>query len=223
VLDYRMQIFTHNESSGWLKVAQLDAERQKVVAIECWQNRLFFMTGNSILIFDYDPHAARLQFTSELLVNHEKFSLQFDYFRSIFALNFDRVFISDASGACIVVDVSVEKLMSAFKIPKSSEPWSTAVAQIDQFWLIADRMGSLFLYYNSSDASELFMNPIQKLSKLHSQSVGIKTIRILKDGFIQTTGNDGTIKTLFLDREKGKRSMKGIMKIFNVLCERNIY
>lgn len=198
-----MQIFTYNESTRWLKVAQLETH-QKVVAIECLKNRLFFMTGNSILIFDYDSE--RLKFTSELIVNHEKFSLQFDYFRAMHILNFHRVFISDASGACIVVDLRDEKLMGAFKIPKSSEPWSTAVAEIDNFWLIADRMGSLYVYKNDSfdDAINLFENPIQKLSKLHSLSVGIKSIRILEDGFVKTTGNDGTIKTLFFDREKGK-------------------
>lgn len=212
VLDYGMQIFTHNESSNagkWTKVAQLDTERQKVVAIECWNNRLFFMTINSILIFDYDTQDETLKFTSELAVNHQKFSLHFNFFRAIHALNFHQVFISDASGSCIVLDLRDEKLMHAFKIPSSSEPWSTSVAQIDQFWLIADRMGSLFLYRtDSDDASEIFKNPVQKLSKLHSQSVGVKTIRILGDGFIKTTGNDGTIKTLFLDKVKGKRSMK---------------
>lgn len=202
-----MQIFTHNESTSWTKVLQLDVERQKVVAIESLENRLFLMTGNSILIFDYDTHTEQLQFTSELVVNHEKFSLQFDYFRALHALNFNQIFISDASGGCMMIDLRDEKLMNAFKIPKSPEPWTTSVALIDRFLLIADRMGSLYLYNNenSHDANEIYKNPIQKLSKLHTQSVGVKTIRILEDGFIMTTGNDGTIKKLFLDRERSKR------------------
>lgn len=205
VLDYQMQIFTHSESTGWIKVAKLDT-RQKVIAIECFQNRLFFMTGNSILIFDYDSQAERLKFTSELIVNHEKFSLQFDYFRALHIINYNQVFISDASGACIVVDLCDEKLMSAFKIPKSSEPWTTAAVKIDhEFWLIADRMGSLFLHReNSYKESETFKEPIQKLSKYHAQNIGIKTIHLMENGLIRTTGNDGTIKTLFLDRKKGK-------------------
>lgn len=200
-----MQIFTHNEStSEWQKVSQLDTVQQKVVAMECWQNRLMLMTGNSILIFDYDTVDEKLKFTSELTI-HEKFSLQFDYFRAIHTLNIHQVFISDASGGCIVVDLRDEKLMNAFKIPKSSEPWSTSVARADRFWLIADRLGSLFLYSedDSADVDGIFKNPIQKLSKLHSQSVGVKTIRVLDDGFIITTGNDGTVKKLYLDKEKG--------------------
>lgn len=202
VLDYTMKIFTHSPiTNEWKKVRQLSAERQNVIAIEAWENRLFFMTRNSILIFDYDTSDS-LKFTSELVIDHEKFPLQFDYFRAIHALNFHQVFISDASGACIVVDLTHQKLMKAFKIPKSAEPWSTSVAFIDQYCLIADRMGSLFLYRDSFDGS-IYQHPIQKLPKLHAQKMGVKTIRSLANGFVKTTGNDGTMKTLFLNKEKG--------------------
>jgi hypothetical protein len=201
-----MQIFTHRPiANRWTKAFQLDAKRQKVVAIEAWENRrLFFMTGNSILIFDYDTTNDKLQFSSELVIDRETFPLQFNYFRAIHALNHHRVFISDASGLCIVVDLLHKKLMNAFKIPKSEEPWSTSVAQINQFWLIADRMGSLFLYREDNQTNCDPNEPIQKLKKLHAHKVGVKTIRVLESGFIKTGGSDGTVKTLFLDQEKGE-------------------
>lgn len=203
VLDYNMSIFIHNSiTNDWKKAAQLDAERQKVIVIEAWENRLFFMTRNSILIFDYQSASDSLQFTSELVIDHEKFSLQFEYFRAMHALNFHQVFISDASGACVVIDLTHQKLMKAFKIPKSAEPWSTSVAFINQYWLIADRMGSLFLYRDETFDGAIYQLPIQKFSKLHAQKMGVKTIRSLGNGFIKTTGNDGTIKTLFLNKEK---------------------
>lgn len=202
MLDSNMQIFTHNHiTDQWTKVLQLDAGRQKVVAIEAWKNRLFFMTGNSILIFDYDTTNDKLQFSSELVIDRQNFPLQFNHFRAIHALSFHRVFISDASGLCIVVDLLHKKLMNVFIIPKSAEPWSTSVAKINQFWLIADRMGSLFLFREADDV-QTPNEPLQKLKKLHS-SMGVKTIRVLENGFIKTTGNDGTAKTLFLDEQKG--------------------
>lgn len=208
VLDTKMQIYTKtlNNDDCWRKVEQAEQHTHKIVAFEVYDNRLFLVAKNTVLIFDFNDVCKNLTFTAELNIN-EKFPTlpeQLDYFRAIHVLARDEIFISDASGFCIVLNVEDEIIKNLFKIPKSIEPWTTSCAKVfNDFWICADRVGSLFLYQNNEHDLSTFHKPIQKLSRLHGQ-MGVTTIRIegSNENFIKTTGNDGTIKTLFLDTKR---------------------
>lgn len=195
VLDNKMEIFTagapHN---SWDKVCQ-PKNKIKFVAVEVLGNRLFLAAKDSIVVYDYCEGNKMLKFTTEVAINDLiSCSSIIEYLRAIHPVTHNEVFISDAVGSCLVVNVETRKILNLFKIPKSSEPWTTAVAQIDDYWLVADRVGNLFMYKTSNDVNK-FSEPIQKLWKLHG-NFGITTIRIFSDGFFKTTGNDGTLKTL---------------------------
>lgn len=170
----------------------------KYVAMEVFKNRLFLAAKSSIIIFDFSEELQTLNFITELeLQEMLPSSINLDFLRSIHPLRLNEVFVSDKNGSCFVVDVDLRKITNQFKIPQSSEPWTTSVAKIEDFWLIADRLGNLFLYDNDNDINS--SSPVQKLWKLHGK-LGVTTIKEEGGGFIKTTGNDGTVKTLFLNR-----------------------
>jgi WD40 repeat protein len=220
VVDNKMQIYTKISpcEMNWCKVEQPEYSH-KIVAIEVFNNRLFLVAKNTILIFDFNDTSKQLNFTLELNVDKMfPLSNQLHYFRAIHVLNHDEVFISDCTGNCIVVNVTNGGVVkSLFKIPKSIEPWSTSVAKIGEYWIVADRISSLFLYRSNESNLDAFHEPMQKLSRLHG-SMGVTSITVLENNddsnehhrrgyFIKTTGNDGTIKTLFLDMQRERLEM----------------
>lgn len=226
VLDNKMQIHTKKKNEQiWQKSVQLDNSR-KVVAMQSFENRLVLAAKSSILIFDYSNPLDRLIFTLELDVN-EKFSSslpaqhKLNYFRAIHVLSLNEIFISDIFGSCVLIDIETEKVKNIFKIPKSNEPWSTSVAKIDDYWIIADRVGSLFLYDNCENDFSKFHLPVQKLCKVHGQ-IGVTTISILPDDFLRTTGNDGTIKTLRLNRNSSRLEFHQVERTSHVHFIENI-
>ncbi|CAG9798954.1 unnamed protein product [Chironomus riparius] len=200
-IDSRTQIYTKMSTNNqWIKVEHPYIS-QKIVAMDVFKNRLFLAVKSSILIFDYSQIYEKLNFTFELNVD-EKFPLpqESNYIRAIHVLNRNEIFLSDVYGSCMVVNVESKVVKNLFKIPKSIEPWTTSVEKIDDYWIIADRVGSLYLYRNDENDLSTFQMPIQKLSKLHGLT-GVTTIRSMDNDFIKTTGNDGTIKTLHLNRK----------------------
>lgn len=204
VVDTKVQIFTKNiaPQSEWNK-AETPEINCKIVAIDAFDNRLFLAAKNSIWIYDFCDISNKLNFTSELNMD-EKFSLPNNkleyFFRAIHALNRNEIFISEMNGSCFVIDVQQEVVKNLFKIPTSIEPWTTCVKKYnDDYWIIADRVGSLFLYRNECDDLSKFQLPLFKVSGKHNHKFGIKTIRVLKDGFIETSGIGGTIKTHFVN------------------------
>lgn len=205
LIDSKSQIFTKSftKKKEWIKV-NLPNFSQKIVAMDVFENRLFLAAKSSVLIFDYSSICEKLNFTFELIVD-EKFPLpqESNYIRAIHVLNRNEIFLSDVYGSCMVVNVEREVVNNLFKIPKSIEPWTTSVARMNDYWIIADRIGSLYLYRNDENDLSTFQMPIQKLSKLHGLT-GVTTIRVLDNDFIKTTGNDGTIKTLHLNRTTSK-------------------
>lgn len=204
LIDSNQQIYTKNSTKKeWIRVEQPNIS-QKIVAMDVFENRLFFVAKSSVLVFDYSNISEKLNFTLELNVD-EKFPIphESNYFRAIHVLNRNDVFLSDVYGSCMVVDVESKVVKNLFKIPKSTEPWTTSVGKIDDYWIIADRVGSLYLYRNFDNDLSTFQLPIQKLSKLHGLT-GVTSIRAIDNDFIKTTGNDGTIKTLHLNRKTSK-------------------
>lgn len=199
VLDSKMQIHMKVRHREWKTIRQ-PVDTQKFVAMEAFRNRVFLAGKSSIAVFDFFEKLDELSFTTELEVKEMlPVSVNADYLRSVHALSDEKVFISDAGGLCFVVDIDQRRILRLFQIPKSAEPWSTSVANTAELWLVADRVGNLFVYGNSSEPNTA-LQPIQKLWKLHGQ-LGVTTIRIEPDGIIKTTGNDGTMKTLYLDRK----------------------
>lgn len=198
VLDSHMEIHAKRPTQDWIKIAQ-PKSCQKFVAIEVVENRLLLAGKNSITVFDFCEKLKGLKFTVDIeIVQLLPVQISLDYLRAIHALNFNEILVSDASGLCILIDIEQTKIVKLFQIPKSVEPWTTSAAKFNDFLIAGDRVGNLFLFPNDTNSSEISL-PIQKLWKLHG-NLGVTTIKTSSDGFIKTTGNDGTLKTLFLNR-----------------------
>lgn len=207
VLSNNMDIhMRRRDEVNWIPIPQ-PINSYKYVAMEVIKNRLVFAAKNSVVVFDYSEHHERLTFTVD--VNVKKMlstSLQLDYLRAVHALSFNELLVSDASGLAVAFNVKLGKVVKLFRIPKSSEPWTVSAAKVDDLWLLGDRVGNLFLYDDNKDESEPSA-PAQKLWKLHGH-LGVTTIKVKTSGFVQTTGNDGTRKTLFLNRTKNPPSIE---------------
>lgn len=225
VLDSSMELHMKRLTGEWIRV-DYPQNQQKFVAIEAFKNRIFLAAKSSVVVFDFSADLHQLTFTRELEI--EKLlprPIAMDYLRSVHAISINEVFISDASGLCLSLDVNLPKVTNLFQLPKSAEPWTTSVAKVEDFWLIADRNGNLFLYKCNQVASDV-SSPVQKLSKLHG-NLGVTTIKVDGDGFISTIGNDGTLKTLFLNPTRSPatlevhRSEKTSVNWIERMCEWN--
>ena len=196
VIDSKMEVHVQPRHKSLIPV-HLHKTALKYVAMEVFINRLFLVSKNSIVILDYSEELQTMNFITELdLQEILPSSINLDFLRSIHPLSLNEVFVSDKSGKCFVVDVNLRKITNQFRIPQGSEPWTTSVLKVDDFWLIGDRLGNLFLYNNDDNINS--SSPVQKLWKLHGK-LGVTSIKENADGFIKTTGNDGTVKTLFLN------------------------
>ena len=199
VLDSNMELFT-KFNKNWIKVAQPPMS-MKFFAMEVHKSRLFLVGKCSIVIYDYSDVIKSLAFADELdIVQLMPTGIKLNYLRAIHALSFNEVCVSDVNGLCLVIELKQRKVLNCLQVPKSYEPWTTSAAKVSNYWLIADRVGNLFVYENNQNPNEL-LTPIQKLWKLHGH-LGITTIILDNDGFINTTGNDGTVKKLWLDESK---------------------
>lgn len=162
VIDNRMEVHVKPRHQSWCKSEQ-PKSLHKYLAMEVFKNRLFLAAKSSIVIFDYSESDQMLNYTTELEIREMlTTTTTIDYLRSIHPLSLNAVFVSDASGACFVIDVPIRKIVNRFQIPNSEEPWTTSVAKIEDYWLIADRVGNLFLFSNSDPSG-----PLQTLRKLH--------------------------------------------------------
>ncbi|CRK93993.1 CLUMA_CG007519, isoform A [Clunio marinus] len=199
ILDSDMNLHLKSPGKSSMKIEQTEENVRKFVATDLYENRLFLAAKSSVLVYEISKER-NLTFMKELdIKNLLKNSVDLNYLRSIHSLSKSRIFISDANGLCLVLNIEHESIERLLKIPQSSEPWTTAVKQIDNIWLVADRVGNLFLFKDNERVE--ILNPIQKLWKLHGQ-LGVTNIITQNDGFIKTTGNDGTVKTLFIDKDE---------------------
>lgn len=203
VIDNLMQIHVKPLLQVWQKVDH-PKNPEKFVAMEVWENRLFLAAKYSIVVFDFLEDYLNLCFTTEISIKQLlPSSINLDCLRSIHAISTSRVAICDKNGECFVLDVVKRKILHHFTVPTCSEPWTTAVVPVNQmnefWWLIGDRVGNLFLFESHTDLTKI-STPVQKLWKLHGK-LGVTTINIEADGFVKTTGNDGTVKTLFINQK----------------------
>lgn len=220
-IDNNMEVHVKTRMKGWSLVKH-PLTTLKYIDIEISQNRVYLAAKSSIVIFDFSEHLQILHFTTEIKLKDMLPSMNFDFLRSIHPVG-DEVFCSDASGSCFVINVNERKIMNQFIIPKCFEPWTTSVARIDNFWLVADRVGNFYLYKGDGDLNSSAF-PVQKLTKLHGK-LGVTAIKVEHNGFIKTTGSDRTVKTLFLNRALDtptieihhceKTSVNWVEKIYN--------
>lgn len=197
VLDRSMGLHFKTNQHDWSKVAQPE-NLQKFSTMEKFKNRLFFTGKSTVVIFDYCDDLHTVRFTAVVDVG-ELLSTPITHLQSIHALNLNEVFVCDTKGLCLVLNIQQSRISNIFQIPKSREPWSTSVSRVgEDLWLVADRVGHLFLFRNCSDATEVSA-PIQKLWKVHGL-LGI-TSMVVHDDEVTTTGHDGSVKTLFINRK----------------------
>lgn len=207
VLDSEMNIYMQLQNDEWTKLTQPMCDR-KFVAMEVVKNRLLLAAKSSVVVFDFSDEEKLLKYTTELEIKKMlQAPAQLDYLRSIHAISFNELFVCDASGLCCVIDVKLEEISQLLQIPKSIEPWTTSVAKTGEFWLVGDRVGNLFVYGNQ------VTSPLYKLWKLHGH-LGVTTIKTNENGVIRTTGNDGTVKTLLLNKTTNPPSIEVLQ------CER---
>lgn len=130
VLDNKMEIHMMLPTKDWIKVEA--SEKQNYVAIEVFKNRLFLAGKSSITVFDFSEKLATLQQTTNIQIEAMlPVAISLDYLRAIHAVSREVVVVSDASGLCIVVNVAENKILNILQIPKSAEPWTTAVRRYD--------------------------------------------------------------------------------------------
>lgn len=192
VLDSQMKLHLR-KGNEWHAVEQPETD-EKFVAMTVRRNRLFIAGKHSISVFDFDEQPSFVEMIE--IAAFLPTTLSLCYLRAIHATGHDEVCVSDLKGLCLVFNINHKKLLNAFQIPKSSEPWTTAMARINGSWLIADRVGNLFLYGNDPT---LPSEPTHKIWRLHGQ-LGVTTISVGDNGFIRTTGSDGNVKTLFFNQ-----------------------
>ena len=195
VLDSKMNIHMR-VNDEFVKIIYPQNHR-KFVAIEVFEERIFLAAKNSVIVFDYCNEKKLLDFSCDIEVND---LIEIGYLRSLHAINKNEILICDLTGICCVIDIKLNAIEHVFQIPKSSEPWTTSVEKVGDFWLIGDRVGNLFLF-DGRETSEKAIEPVQNLWKLHGQ-LGVTVIKSEGNGIIKTCGNDGTKKTLFLDTSK---------------------
>lgn len=200
VVDNKMNIHLKLPTGNWMKVDKV-TQHQNSVAIEVFENRLFLAGKDFVDVFDFSEKLSMLELTTEVLIKKILPETIFlSCLRAIHAIAYNEIVVSDAGGLCIVINVAAKsKILNIFQIPKSAEPWTTSVARIDDVWLVADRVGNLFVFQNDSGTNKVSI-PVQKIWRLHGQ-LGVTTIQPQSDGFIKTTGNDGVVRTLFLNRK----------------------
>ncbi|XP_065091642.1 tRNA (34-2'-O)-methyltransferase regulator WDR6 [Ochlerotatus camptorhynchus] len=125
--------------------------------------------------------------------------VRFCIIRSLHVCNNSELVLCDNNGRCLIYDLSVETLKSCHRLPKASERWLTFAFRLDQFLLLADRNGNLYLF------SEDQTDPIFKLPNVHGK-LGVTHIQLeeqTSEGcFLATTGHDGHVKSIFFDRDK---------------------
>lgn len=198
VLDSKSHIFYRaSPTSNWIKIEQTEIPMKNFMVIEAHDNRLFLADKNSVSI--YDSVEMQLNFSVVIVIDENLAEplKDFSYIRSIHAMKENVVLISDSRGNCLVLDEKQRKVLNLFKIPKCTEPWTTSVVKLGQFWLLADRCGNLHQFSNVGDL-ENFSNPIQTIKKLHG-TLGITNISVANN-VIKTTGHDGSIKTLIFNK-----------------------
>ncbi|CAO1427834.1 unnamed protein product [Diamesa serratosioi] len=196
-LDNNSQIFYRAPTTNcWNKIEQTDNPIKQFMVIEARANQLFLADKNSISV--YDSVANQLIFSGQMVIDeHLAESLKdFSYLRSIHPMKENEVLISDSRGNCLVLDIEQKRLLKIFKIPKCTEPWTTSVSKIGQFWLLADRCGNLHQFSIEGDLKN-YSNPIHTIKKLHG-TLGITNINV-ENNVIKTTGHDGSIKTLIFN------------------------
>lgn len=192
VLDNDMKIHNKSKSGQW---ESIEAEnRMKIVAMDSHAEKVFILSIDSLAIFEFDEQKGQLKHYKTLEMRQMlSENLKLNFLRSIHAMNDDEICVCDASGLFIVLSLpDGGRITQTFQIPKCFEPWSKAVAKVGECWLIGDRIGNLHLF-NASDAHAVL--PTFKLSKLHG-NIGVSSIRVLDDDFIETTGIDGSIRTI---------------------------
>ena len=197
ILDSKSQIFYRVSTTNcWIKIEQTEKPTKQFMVIEARDNQLFLADKNSISI--YDSIENQLTFICMIVIDEHLAEplKEFSYLRSIHPLKENEVLLSDSRGNCLVLDVKQKILLKIFKIPKCTEPWTTSVSKIGQFWLLADRCGNLHQFSMEGDLKN-YSNPIQTIKKLHG-TLGITNINV-ENNVIKTTGHDGSIKTLIFN------------------------
>lgn len=206
VLDSKMNVHTREPNCNFKRIVQL--RNEKFVAMEAFKNRLLLAEKNSVVVFDYCEKQKELQHTADLCISEMLNSPdQLDYLRSIHATSYNEFLVCDSRGLCCVVDIKRAQITNLLQIPKSIEPWTTSVERTGDFWIVGDRVGNLFVYDANVNQTEEVSEPLQKLWKLHG-NLGVTTIKAEVNGLIKTTGNDGTLKTLYLDKTTNPPSIE---------------
>lgn len=132
----------------------------------------------------------------EFAQDHEEIGLSI--IRSLHVCNNSELVLCDNNGRCLIYDLNITTLKSCHRLPKGNERWLTFALRLDSFFILADRNGNLYLF------SEGQTDPIFKLTYVHG-NLGVTNIQLdeqTSEGFfLNTTGHDGHVKSIFLDRK----------------------
>ncbi|XP_053660676.1 WD repeat-containing protein 6 [Anopheles marshallii] len=197
------------ENNGAIAHSLEKPEHFKCSLIEVGGTTFYLASGRCIMVYNVTEkncvHLARIKTVSFLqkafVCANDGNEIKEGPIRSLnFCARSKNVAICDASGRCIVLDESLEAILSCHRIPYSTERWLTSFLVLnDELLLMADRSGHLYLF------DKIHTDPVHKLTNVHGK-LGITTIAAydkdvqLSDGYnLRTTGHDGRICELFVN------------------------
>ncbi|XP_053691833.1 WD repeat-containing protein 6 [Sabethes cyaneus] len=132
--------------------------------------------------------------------------VKFSIIRSLHFCRKKDFIVCDNNGRCLVYSRGADALKSCHRLPKTKERWLTSVYGIENFLLLADRAGNLWLYEEHSS------EPIDKLLCLHGK-LGITDIQLEEQTqvgcFFLSSGHDGHLRSFFLDYPRRRLQIYG--------------
>ncbi|XP_058462859.1 uncharacterized protein LOC131437489 [Malaya genurostris] len=179
-------------------------------------NELVFVAGNRHLNI-YKVNGASIELARSVIVNFdrneflpEREPITFSIIRSLHFCWNKNVVLCDNNGRCLVYNREADELQSCHRVPKTSERWLTCAFGIEEYLLLADRAGNLFLYRGKN------VDPLYKLPHLHGH-FGITGIRLEEstaDGyFLLTSGHDGHVRSILVEPNECTLKVYGCEKI----------
>ncbi|XP_055389801.1 uncharacterized protein LOC129618813 [Condylostylus longicornis] len=173
------------------KTCQESLLKTKCSILKTYKNLIYLAAFKTLIIIEFDPVAHKFRIKKNEVVSN-------NYIKSIFFLNDDEYLVCDETGNCKLFNKNSNEYV-AIAVPKSREPWVTCAFKFEEYFLLSNRQGNLFLYvYENSN----FV--LKNCLKHVNGNFGITNICLENDfknfAILKTYGHDNTIKIIKLNK-----------------------
>lgn len=194
--NFNRLILHHATSNEWTQVLNVKSPYfKKYSLLECYKNYIVVGGEREFVLFEYTPMDGKLAIKREQTITEHRI-------RSVAFLNDHELLVCDSNGSAVFINLvkAPDKDGRRFSIPTTKEKWFTSALKLSEQWLIiADRCGNLHLY----DLQTIDITWQHSISRVHG-SLGCTCLRKLTDTRFMSTGHDGTIKHISVDRSPTK-------------------